>query len=265
MAPKYFDIHSHIQFPEFSKDKEAVLKRMENELVGALVVGVDSKSSALAIQEAEQREYLYTTVGLHPNDVSKEEFDVARYRELAKHKKVVAIGECGLDFFRTKPEKEKIKKQKEVLEAHIALAIELDKPLMLHCRDAHYDLIDILQSKKKEYGEELRGNIHFFTGSKEIAQKYFDLNFTVSFTGVLTFTHEYDEVVQYAPLNMIMSETDCPFAAPVPYRGQRNEPIYVIEVVKRIAEIRLPAQAGKEDFETVQGALADNTRRVFDI
>lgn len=240
---------------------------MEDEGVGVLVVGVDAKSSELAIREVVEKDYLFATVGLHPNDVFKESFDISYYRELAKNKKVVAIGECGLDFFRTKPEKEKIQKQKEVLEAHIALAVELNKPLMIHCRDplrrgggeasAHDDLIDILKSKKKEHGDMLLGNIHFFTGTKEIAKKYFELDFTISFTGVLTFTHDYDEVVKYAPLDMIMSETDCPFAAPVPHRGERNEPVYVIEVVKKIAEIR------GEDFGIVRGALVENARRVF--
>lgn len=254
---KYFDIHSHIQFPQFSKDKAEVLKKMENEGVGALVVGADAESSELAIKEAEEKEYLYATAGLHPNDVFNKEFDAARFTELGKHDKVAAIGECGLDFFRTKPEAEKIKKQKEIFEAHVSIATEINKPLMVHCRDAHNDLIDFLKSKKGEYGDALRGNIHFFTGDVSVAKKYFDLDFTISFTGVLTFTHDYDEVVRYAPLDRIMSETDCPFAAPVPYRGRRNEPIYVKEVVKRIAEIR------GEDFETVRSALVENALRSF--
>ncbi|MBI2047961.1 MAG: TatD family hydrolase [Parcubacteria group bacterium] len=258
MIPKYFDIHSHIQFPQFSKDKNEVLQRMEENEVGALIVGVDAKSSELAIKEVAEKENLFATVGLHPNDVFKESFNVEQYTELARHKKIVAIGECGLDHFRIKNQELRIK-QKDILEKHIALAVLLNKPLMIHCRDAHDDLIDILQSKKNEHGEKLRGNIHFFTGTKEIAKKYFDLDFTISFTGVLTFTHEYDEVVKYAPLNMIMSETDCPFAAPVPYRGQRNEPVYVVEVVKKIAEIR------REDFEKVRNALISNVFRCFKI
>ena len=257
MPPQYFDIHSHIQFPHFEKDKVEVLRRMQDEGVWALVVGTDKASSEAATREAEKNEGLFATVGLHPNDVFKEKFDTSYYKELAKNKKVVAIGECGLDYFRTKPEKDNIKKQKEVLEAHIALAVELGKPLMFHCRDAHDDLIDILKSKKKECGEKLRGNIHFFTGNKDIAQKYFDLDFTTSFTGVLTFTHDYDEVVKYAPLNRIMTETDCPFATPVPYRGRRNEPVYVKEVVKRVAEVR------GEDFQKVREALVSNALRVF--
>ena len=269
MPPKYFDIHSHIQFPQFDADKDAVLQRMKDVGVSAFVVGTDAKSSEDALREVEGKEGLFATVGLHPNDVFDESFDVVYYRALASKEKVVAIGECGLDYFRTKPEKEKIQKQKEVLEAHIEIAVELGKPLMLHCRDplrrvggeasAHNDLIDILKSKKKEYGEKLKGNIHFFTGDTASAQKYFDLDFTISFTGVITFAHDYDEVVRYAPLANIMSETDCPYVAPLPYRGSRNEPSYVVEVVKRIAEIR------QEDSIFVAKALLENAQSLFHV
>ncbi len=257
MNLKYFDIHSHIQFPQFEKDKDEVLKRMEDEGVGALVVGTDAKSSELAIKEVEGKENLFATAGLHPNDVFEEAFDEAQYEELARNKKVVAIGECGLDYFRTKPEKEKIKKQKDVLEKHISIAVSLNKPLMVHCRDAHDDLIDMLTSKKRDYGDTLRGNIHFFTGNTEIARRYLDLDFTISFTGVLTFTHDYDDVVKFAPIDRIMSETDCPFAAPVPYRGKRNEPVFVKEVVRRIAELK------GGDFEAVRAALVENALKMF--
>mgnify|MGYP001609280309 CR=1 FL=1 len=258
MNLKYFDIHSHIQFPQFNKDKDEVLKRMEDDGVGALVVGTDLKSSESAIKEVAGKENLFATAGLHPNDVFKEEFDRARFTELAKNEKIVAIGECGLDYFRSRKKESGIR-QKEVFEAHISLATELNKPLMVHCRDAHEDMLQILNSYFMIHDSKLKGNIHFFTGTKEIAKKYFDIGFTVSFTGVLTFTHDYDEVVEYAPLDMIMSETDCPFAAPVPYRGQRNEPVYVKEVVKRIAEIR------GDDFEIVREALVQNALRMFAI
>lgn len=137
---------------------------------------------------------------------------------------------------------------------------------MIHCRDseksladAHRDAIGIFAAKKKEAGERLRGNIHFFSQTTEIAREYFALGFTISFTGVITFTHEYDEVVRFAPLDHIMAETDCPYVAPAPYRGKRNEPIYVEEVVKKIAELR------GEDFEVVREALVQNAFRVFNI
>lgn len=118
-------------------------------------------------------------------------------------------------------------------------------------------MLDLLASKKREYGDKLRGNIHFFSEGPEAAKKYFDLDFTISFTGVITFAREYDETIRYAPLDLILSETDCPYVAPVPYRGKRNEPAYVVEVVKKISDIR------EEEFETVREQLVKNAFRVF--
>ncbi|MBI2120264.1 MAG: TatD family hydrolase [Parcubacteria group bacterium] len=154
-------------------------------------------------------------------------------------------------------------RQSAVFESQLELAVSLDKPLMIHCRNAHADMLDILASKKKEHGEKLRGNIHFFSEGSETAKKYFDLDFTISFTGVITFARDYDETVRYAPLDLILSETDCPYVAPVPYRGKRNEPAYVIEVVKKIAAIRSSCRS--EDFETVREQLVKNAFRVFGI
>jgi TatD DNase family protein len=117
----------------------------------------------------------------------------------------------------------------------------------------------MITSKKKDYGDKLRGNIHFFSGDKNIAKKYFDLGFTVSFTGVITFTNDYDDVIKYAPLENILSETDSPYVSPVPHRGERNEPIFVSEVVKRIAEVK------EENYEKVRKMMVDNALRVFNI
>ena len=170
------------------------------------------------------------------------------------------IGECGLDYLRIKGDQDQDKKrQRDIFEAQLELAVEANKPLMIHCRDAHEHMLDILKSKKRDHGEKLRGNIHFFTGSSDIAKRYFDLQFTVSFTGVITFAHEYDEVVRYAPDTMILSETDCPFVAPVPYRGKRCEPVFVREVVHRIAAIR------DTDPEIMAETLVKNTFRLFKI
>ncbi|MEX2014061.1 MAG: TatD family hydrolase, partial [Parcubacteria group bacterium] len=118
--------------------------------------------------------------------------------------------------------------------------------------DAYEELLAILRPLKKEHGEKLRGNVHFFAGNVDIAQRFFEIGFTISFTGVITFTHDYDEVIKSAPLHMIMSETDSPYVTPVPYRGKRNEPAYTSEVVKRIAEIRV------EDPELVRRTLVNN-------
>ena len=145
----------------------------------------------------------------------------------------------------------------------MGLAAVADKPLMIHGRpengtmDAYEDLIYILRNGQKKHGEKVRGNIHFFVGNIEIAKQFLDLGFTMSFTGVLTFTHDYDEVVKYLPLDHIMAETDAPYVAPTPHRGKRNEPAFVVEAVKQIAKIR------GEDEEAVKGALLKNARRVF--
>jgi len=266
MLPRYFDIHSHIQFPQFDSDREEVMKQMRKEDVWALVVGTDKESSRKAIELVSGQDGLYATIGIHPTDVPTEKFNEKFFGILAKNKKVVAIGECGLDYFRSKDNSEEEKRrQKEMFESQIQLALDHDLPLMLHCRpstgamDAYREVFAIISSYVKEHGERVRGNVHFFVGDVGIAKQFLDLGFSLSFTGVLTFASNYDEVVKYTPLEMILSETDCPFVAPVPYRGKRNEPAYVKEVVKRIAEIR------NEGLRETQEALVKNALRVFGI
>jgi TatD DNase family protein len=187
-----------------------------------------------------------------------EAFDIAAYRELLKHPKAVGIGECGLDYYRLDPAS--LARQKEVFLAQIALANETGKSLMLHIRssekstDAYDDALDLLKAHAR-----VRGDSHFFAGTTAVAQRFLDLGFTLSFTGVITFAKQYAELVEYVPLDMIQAETDCPYVAPVPYRGQRNEPAYVAETVKKIAEIK------KLPLETVERALLENARRVWGI
>jgi TatD DNase family protein len=171
--------------------------------------------------------------------------------ELVKHPKVVAIGECGLDFYHAEKAVD-YKRQEELFLAQVDFAVNHNKPLMIHARNAYLELLEILEPLKKVYGDKLRGNIHFFAGSWEVAQRLYAIGFTTSFTGVITYTADYNEVIKQAPLKMLMSETDAPFATPVPYRGKRNEPSYVSEVVKRMAEIR------GEDLGMVQKALVEN-------
>jgi len=268
MKPQYFDIHSHISFSEFDKDRKTVIVCMRDEDVWTITVGVDYKSSKKAAEMAEKLDGFFATIGQHPSDNRKEKFILNKYKKLIIHPKVVAVGECGLEYFRMPkhtPEDDEKKRQKELFKVHIQLALDSNKPLMLHCRpsqnsmDAYEDVLDILRFYYKIYGRKLHGNVHFFVGTKEIAKRFLEIGFTFSFTGVITFTNNYDEVIRFLPLDMIMSETDCPFVAPVPYRGGRNEPTYVVEVVKKIAEIR------GEDFEKVRAQLVENALRVFDI
>lgn len=260
---KYFDAHCHIQFPMFDDDREALAARMEQESFGGMVVGVDHASSEQAIALAEVHPHLFAAVGLHPNYTEAQVFERDDFRLLANNQKVVAIGECGLDNFRPENPEATSAKQKEVFEQHIQLAIELDKPLMIHARptkgtmDAYKDIIDILSSYKKEYGEKLRGDIHFFVGDIEEARALIALDFTLSYTAVLTFTHDYDDVLRFIPLSHLLSETDSPYVSPVSRRGQRNDPFSVRDVVGAIARIR------GEDEEVVREVVLGNAQRVF--
>lgn len=259
---KYFDAHCHVQFPHYDEDRAELLAAMEQEGVGGLVVGVDEKSSESALETVRSSGSLWASVGLHPN--SADEFvSIEPYWLLAKDPRVVAIGECGLDNYRPEDPDAAKAKQREVFEAHVALAGETGKPLMIHSRpskgtsDAYDDLIDILASAKREYGDAFRGNIHFFVGGIEEARKFIELDFTLSFTAVLTFTRDYDEVVRFAPLTHILSETDSPYVAPAPNRGRRNDPRAVIKVVEAIAGIR------NEDPEKVRGDILRNAQKLF--
>lgn len=263
---KYVDAHCHVQFDPYDVDREELLTRMQEEMVGGIVVGVDADSSEKAIALVEAYPNLYASVGLHPNYETQETFDAERARALARNPKVVAIGECGLDYYRPEEVNSAVKgAQKALLEKQIEVAVATGKPLIIHARpskgtmDAYKDLIDMLSSKKAEYGDRLRGDIHFFVGGIEEAGALFSLDFTVSYTAVITFTHEYDEVVRYAPLSHLLSETDSPYVAPAGSRGKRNSPLAVIEVVRTMAAIR-----GEEEV-LVQEALVQNAKRLFQI
>ena len=239
--PRFFDIHSHLNDRAFDPDRAEAVSRLQEKDTWTITVGTDREMSQKACDSTQMAEGIYAAIGMHPVDNTQEVFDLGFYRSLAEgNKKVVAIGECGLDYFRVPAEKRDAekKRQEALFEAQIELAVSLDLPLMIHCRDAHQDALAMLESKKRTYGDALRGDVHFFAENIETAKRYFDLGFTISFTGVLTFASQYNEVVAYAPLTHIMSETDAPYVAPVPYRGGRCEPWHVEEVVKKIAEIR---------------------------
>lgn len=268
---KYIDIHCHLDFPDYGEEISGVLERMEENELGAITIGTDLESSKKAVEIAEQNQNVWACIGVHPDNSPQPPLNLRggeggdTFDGLAKHPKVVAIGECGLDWYRVDPadlESER-RRQTKLFEEQIELALRADKPLMLHCRsglrDAYDDTLEILIKYKHEVGEKLRGNAHFFAGSIEQAKKFVDLGFTLSFTGVITFARNYDEVIKFLPLDSIMSETDSPFVAPIPYRGQRNEPSFVIEVVKKIAEIR------GEDLGVVQQRLLQNAMRVFGV
>lgn len=283
--PKLFDSHCHLHFSQYDNDREEIIKKLRDFDIKTINVGIDFKESERAIKLAEKHpDLMWASVGLHPNDL-EENFDIDKYRELAKSESVIAIGECGLDyafFARERNERlqkrasaeafgegglseEKIKeKQKEIFIEQIELAQELEKPLILHCRpsvgtqDAYEDAFEILKYKNLNISNG-NGVTHFFSGSKEIAEKFLNLGFYISFAGPITFAPEYKEVVEFVPMDRILVETDAPFAAPMPHRGRRNEPAYVEFVARQIAEWK------NLSFEEVANQTTENAIKLFKI
>ncbi|KKR89171.1 MAG: metal-dependent DNase [Candidatus Wolfebacteria bacterium GW2011_GWA2_42_10] len=248
-----FDAHTHVNFNAFKNDWREVIDKALKNNIWLVNVGSQSTTSKRAVEIAQNYEKgVYAAVGLHPahlfeTEVDRleagekiqyktrgEDFDKNYYLELAKNEKVVAIGECGLDYYRIKDEKSKIK-QKEVFIKHIKLANEIDKPLMIHCRQAFDDSIEILKSEVQNLKP---GVIHFFTGTLDDAKKLLAMGFYFTFGGLITFNRDFDEIIRYIPLEKILLETDAPYVAPASYRGQRNEPAHIIETAKKLAEIK---------------------------
>ncbi|MCF7835833.1 MAG: TatD family hydrolase [Candidatus Marinimicrobia bacterium] len=272
MKPKLIDIHCHLDFPDFDSDRQEVIQRALEENIWMITVGATMKGSQKAVEIAENNDGVFAVVGVHPEDADKK-IDFNELKELAKNKKVVAIGECGLDYYcsqeilnsksqilnKSKTQNQNFKTlQKELFKKQVELALELDKPLMIHCRDAHSDVLEILKSYEDRPRKiELRADIHCFTGGLEEAEKYIELGFSISFTGIITFTKQYDEIIRELPLEKIMIETDAPFLAPSPYRGKRNEPLFVKEVAKRIAEIK------NISFDEICGQTTKNAIEFF--
>ena len=203
-----------------------------------ICVGTDLETSKEGIELAQKYEGIWATVGLHPNDVD-DELGIMSYEQLLAQLKVVAVGEVGLDYYRT-PEPEKQKKQKEVFEQFIDLAQRIKKPMVLHFRDSpkgssgrvHKDALEMLP---KDFSN---GVSHSFTGNLDEAKEYVNRGMYIGFNGIITFARQYDEVVKYVPIDRILLETDSPYLTPEPYRGKRNEPLYVKEVAKKVAELK---------------------------
>lgn len=260
-----FDSHCHPQMAQYDKDRDEVISRAIRDGVSMICVGMDFETSKQAIELAQKHEGMWASVGLHPNDIN-ESFINSSYEHIIKYPKVVAIGEVGLDYYRT-PESEKQKKQKEIFIQFLDLTIKHKKPLIIHCRDsktgstgsAYKDLIEILNTKYIIHSTELRGVVHSFMGTREEAKKFLELGLYLGFNGIITFARQYDEIVREVPLERILLETDAPFLTPEPYRGKRNEPSYVVEVAKKLAELK------NEPYEKVIKQTAQNCEKLFDL
>jgi len=271
MKYTHIDTHAHLNLEQFDGDREAVFEKCALEGVGMNNVGTHKATSKLAVELANQYENVWAIIGLHPISVAvgkaddfqnglEAEFDYGFYQPLAKDKKTVGIGECGFDYYHNSDET--YLKQREVFLAQIALANEVGKPLMLHLRNskdgqgrnAYDDALEILKSEAK-----VLGNSHFYAGTTAQAKAFFDIGYTISFTGAITFAKPYEELVKFAPLDLIHGETDCPYVAPVPYRGKRCEPWMVKEIYKKIAAFK------QLDEELVREQLLKNAKTLYGI
>lgn len=295
MNYRFIDTHCHVHFQAYKEDMDAIVERSLEAGVGMITVGTQSSTSKNGLALAEKYEGVWCTIGLHPNHLHAqsfvdedevppviggvttprpeesdsvkiktraERFDPDYYRELAKHPKVVAIGEFGLDYYRVPPgvDLDLMKAdQADAVRVQLKFATEVNKPVVIHCRDAHADQIELLKAEIASGGLARRGVIHCFTGTAAEAAAYHEIGFLVSITGIVTFAKNLQEVVRQIPLSQIMIETDSPYLTPAPNRGKRNEPANVAHVAAKIAELH------GISVDEVARVTTANAMRLFDL
>ena len=251
-----FDTHSHYNDKAFNEDLESVLDKVKNAGVTRLVcIGYNLKSSKQAVELAKKYDFIYATCGISPNDINENSLEeLEEIYELAKNnKKVVAIGEIGLDYYWNKENKEA---QKELFIRQIELANKLDLPITIHSRDAHTDTIDVLNQVKCDN----TGIFHCCPLNVELIKEGLKLGYYISFSGVITFKNAKPELaIKEVPMDRLLIETDCPYMAPEPYRGKRNDSSYVIEMAKKLAEEK------GVDLEKIAKITYDNAMKVYKI
>lgn len=231
----FIDSHCHINFPELANNLDEVLANMRaNQVSDALCVSVDLKKFPQILSMAEQHDNIYASVGVHPDYELEDEPTQSELVRLAQHPKVVAIGETGLDYFRLQGD---LEWQRTRFRTHIRAAVECDKPLIIHTRSASADTLRLMQ---EEGAHKPGGVMHCFTESLEVALAAIEMNFYISFSGIVTFKKalELKEVATKIPLERMLIETDSPYLAPVPFRGKLNQPGYVKHVAEEIAKLR---------------------------
>lgn len=247
------DTHCHLNDEVYKNNIDEVISRAKiRGITKIIVIGYNKVSSLEAVRIANMYDNIYASIGIHPSDVQKEDNDLSWIYELAKDKKVVAIGEIGLDYYWDKSYNDL---QIEWFKKQIEIAKDLDLPIVVHCRDASQDCFNIV----KEYGSG-KGVIHCYSGSFEMAKEYIKLGYYLGIGGVVTFKNSHlGETIERIGISYIVSETDAPYLAPVPYRGKTNEPAYIYEIVQKISEV-----VGL-NFEEVEKRLEENTYKLFKI
>jgi TatD DNase family protein len=241
------DTHSHLSFKAYDNDRDETIKRTQKEGVVCIDIGTNFQSSQKAVELAKKHDNIFAAIGMHPEE--SEKFDKEKYKKLAQSsKKVVAIGEIGLDYIE-RPEE----KQKQIFIQQLELAKELDLPVIIHCRMAHADTINILKKRS------VRGVIHCFTGTWQEAQEYLDLGFYLGINGII-YKMDLTEVIKKCPLDRTLAETDCPFLTP-PDEGKskRNEPIFIKHIIQKIADLK------GLSFEEIAEKTTQNAKKLFKI
>jgi len=245
-----FDSHAHYDDYAFDKDREEVISEInKNGVIGVLNCGSSLKGARMSAKLADKYDFIYAAVGIHPEFANKFDDNVIQeLKELSKNDKVRAIGEIGLDYYyEDNPEKNV---QKEVFRKQMKLAEELNLPVVIHDRDAHGDTLEIM----KEFPQ-VKGVVHCFSGSVEFAKECLKLGYFIGVTGVVTFKNakKVVEVVKEVPLERLLVETDCPYMAPVPFRGKRNKSDYIKYIIEKIAEIK-NVSSEKVEKQTISNA-----------
>jgi TatD DNase family protein len=253
------DSHTHIDMPEFDADRQSALQRAREAGVAAVIdIGIDIVSSEAAIALSEKYSDVFASVGIHPHDASKvTDADMNRLEYLAKHPKVVAIGETGLDFYRNHSSKES---QVEAFKRHLDLASKAGLPVVIHSRNANDEVFNILREwvAGVKGARQPVGVLHCFSGDAELGRKYIDKGFMISFAGPVTYPKSSAAgVAKEIPLDKILIETDCPFLTPQAHRGKRNEPSYVSYVASKIADVK------GLSLESVAETTSANAIRLF--
>jgi TatD DNase family protein len=281
-----FDTHCHVQFNGFKNDAQEVVKKCGQIGMILNLVGTQKDTSRAGVEMAELYPFAYASIGLHPvhlfsthidEEESKflsreEDFDYEYYKKLGQSKKVIAVGECGLDLYRlpeNKTKEEVLEKQKKVFSLQYKLAQELNVALVIHVREAHEEMIGLIRQLMAESGvQQVRGTVHCYTGNWHFAQQYLELGLHIGFTGVITFPprkidpqSQLDllEAVKNVPLERIIVETDAPYLAPIPFRGQRCEPPMVEHTIRKIAVIK------NISFAEAEKATTENAKKLFNI
>ncbi len=250
------DTHSHLFEEQFSNDLEDCIKRCyDNNINNVILVGFSKETNQKAYDLSLQYPIFKPTAGIHPSEANSDYLEYIEYlKRFIKEHKVYAIGECGLDYYWTK---ENMEYQKKVFIAQIELAIEFDLPIIIHMRDATKDTYEIL----KEYKGKLKGVMHCYSGSLEMAREFINLGLYISLGGPVTFKNAKDPklVAENIDINKLLIETDCPYLAPTPYRGKRNESSYVYNVALEISKIR------NLSIEEVDEITTKNAKELFRI